>query len=153
MSRIIGGNDMMIVKEMADKYNLSVADFGREITKQNSRNPGRQMRLTEDENRMIRKRANTMNLSMSRYCELCCTSFIHKYENGEVDTLTFYENCRRKGDKRTVRVSVTIYNRKNETKLLHIAQEFSVKLSTLIRYCALTEDIGHYRTVERGAGK
>ena len=51
---IIEREDFKIIRELAKKYNLSVADFGRSIVRQSDRAIGREIRVTKKESDFIK---------------------------------------------------------------------------------------------------
>lgn len=131
--KVISSEDMNKIKKMALKYNLSVSEFGREITRQSQGNSVRQIRVTSDELELIKRvsKNNGVN-SMGRWCSLACTDFINKG-----DYATLYNDYKSDEDIRDKRINVPIENHLIESKLLEISKTYSIKISALIRYCAI----------------
>lgn len=134
MSRLIERNDFLEIRQLAKKYNMNVADFGRSIVRQAERNAGRAVRLTESEYKYIKETAKTNNLTVTRFCALAC----HAYLEAENKTIPIED--RTDNQNRTKRIEARFYNNSDEIELTNIATEYSMKISALIRYCALNFD-------------
>lgn len=55
--KVIEREDFTVIREMAKKYNMNVADFGRSIVRQSERAIGRAIRVTEKEDTYIKNMA------------------------------------------------------------------------------------------------
>jgi hypothetical protein len=133
--KLISHNDMKVVRELAEKHNMSVADFGRSVVRQAERNLSRQIRVTDEEYNMIAEKAKVHGVNMSRWCSLACSDFITSEKKEKFfSDFDADKGCRNK------RIAVAIRNQKEETELMNIAIMYSIKISTLIRYCALHYD-------------
>lgn len=132
--RMIERDDFATVRQLAKKYNMNVADFGRCIVRQSERSVGRAIRLTEKEYEYIKNTAEKNNMSAARFCALAC----HAYLDIKDRSIPIEYNS--DNEKRTKRLEARIYNSTDETELLKIASEYSMKISALIRYCALHFD-------------
>ena len=132
---IIEREDFKIIRELAKKYNLSVADFGRSIVRQSDRAIGRAIRVTKKESDFIKNTAEKNKMSTARFCALACHVYLADKDNRHLPM-----EYRTDTEKRTERIEARIYNGKDEEDLLKIAAEYSIKISALIRYCALHFD-------------
>ena len=133
--KLIGYEDMNIVRSLAAKYNISVADFGRMVVRQSERNLSRQIRVTDDEYNDISEKANAHGVTITRWCSLACSQFLK-----EKDKDIFFSDFVVDKAGRERRIAVTIRNQKEETELISVATNYSIKISTLIRYCSLRYD-------------
>lgn len=140
MYSVINPVDMRTIRSMAEKYGMTVADFGRFITRQSVNRTNRQVRVTPTEYEIIRSNAKRLDLNVSRYCELCCKQFLENVEEKGISPEIFRENQKRK-EKRTRLFTIMILNGDRERKLAEVAATYSIKISSLIRYCALNMDI------------
>lgn len=132
--RVIEREDFSTIRQLSKKYNMNVADFGRAIVRQSERSVGRAIRLTESEYEYIKKTAEKNNMSAARFCALACHAYLEeKDRNIPVEYRTDNEN-------KTKRLEARIYNSNDEAELLKIATEYSMKISALIRYCAVHFD-------------
>lgn len=132
--RIIEREDFSIIRQLAKKYNMNVADFGRLIVRQSERSVGRAIRLTEREYDYIRNTATKNNMSAARFCALACHAYLGE-SNRDIPI-----EYRMDDENRTKRLEARIYNTNDEIELLNIATQYSMKISALIRYCALHFD-------------
>lgn len=132
-SKLIEREDFLIIRELAKKYNMTVADLGRSIVRQAERNTGRTIRLTESEYRYITQTAEKNNMTVTRFCALACHAFLELDEKGiPIES--------QKEANKTKRIEVKFYNNTDEMALMKIATEYSMKISALIRYCAMRFD-------------
>lgn len=132
--KLIEREDYTVIRMLAKKYNMNVADFGRSIVRQSERSVARAIRLTENEYEYIKQTACDNNMSAARFCALACHAFI------EADNKILPIEERNDSENRTKRIEARIYNGADETELVKYATNYSVKISSLIRYCALHFD-------------
>jgi len=137
--RLIEREDYSVIRDLAKKYNLNVADFGRSIVRQSERSVARAIRLTENEYNYIMQTAKDNNMSAARFCALACHSFLSE-NNKYVPILETAADS-----KKTKRIEARIYNGADEAELLKYATAYSIKISSLIRYCAVHFDGSHIR--------
>ena len=72
--RVIEREDFSTIRQLAKKYNMNVAEFGRAIVRQSERSVGRAIRLTESEYEYIKKTAeknNNVSGEILRPCLSC----------------------------------------------------------------------------------
>lgn len=131
--KLISHKDMASIKNLAEKYNMSVADLGRSIVRQAEGNSSRQIRVTDEEYDMISLKAKAHGVSKSRWCSLACSDFV----NGSAKTDIFFSDFDSEKSVRNKRIAVAIRNQQEETELMNVSIRYSIKISTLIRYCAL----------------
>lgn len=140
MSDIINSEDMKIIRSLAAKYKLSVADFGRVISQQGNMNYGRQIRLSDDEFAIISSKAKSTGLAVGRYCELSCKKFLENFTPEKINPDLFKSNKLR-SVRRNKRIRVSIINKRVEHELMQIATLYSISLSSLVRFCSLNIDL------------
>lgn len=133
--KVIEREDFTVIREMAKKYNMNVADFGRSIVRQSERAIGRAIRVTEKEDIYIKDMAKKNKMSVARFFALACHVYLSDKENRYIP-VEYHAGK----DNRTKRLEARIYNSNDEEELLKIASEYSIKISALIRYCALHFD-------------
>ena len=135
MSKVIERDDLQEVRRLAKKYNMSVADFGRSVVRQAERNETRTVRLSEVEYNYIVQTAKRNGVSVGRFCALACHAFLTSETR---DTLP--RERAEDGGMRTKRIAARFDNVAEEAEIIRIATEYSMKVSALIRYCALKFD-------------
>lgn len=130
--KIIEREDYFIIRDIAKKYNMSIADLGRSIVRQSERTKGRAIRLSDTEYNYIKSLANYKNMTVSKFCGYACKAYIElDKKNIPIEIVT---------TKRDKRIEVRIYNSDDEVQLIKLANDFGMKISSLIRYCALHFD-------------
>jgi len=132
--RLIEHEDYTVIRTLAKKYNMNVADFGRSIVRQSERSVARAIRLTEDEYNYITQTAKDNNMSAARFCALACHSFLEE----KIKYMPTKNNAA--NINRTKRIEARLYNGTDEAELIKYATAYSIKISSLIRYCAVRFD-------------
>ena len=133
--KLIEQSDMRTIKELAKKYNMSVADFGRSIVRVAERNQGRAVRLSDEEYEHIYEASKRIGCTMTQFCSLACHTFLNTKEK----RIDYISDAAEKTN-RTKRIEVRILNAAEDAELMKYATEYSMKISTLIRYCAIHFD-------------
>lgn len=121
---MIEEKDIEVIETMAKKYNLNIISFCKEIIKSKKKSNQIQIKLSKEEYDHIMQKKG--NLDNSQYCYLACEYHLKKGFN--------LEDFRIKKDKRTYRIAVVL---KNEKELFKVLEPYSIKISTLVRFCAL----------------
>lgn len=134
MSRLIERDDFQEIRQLAKKYNMSVAEFGRTIARQTERNRGWTIHLTDEEYNYIKHTAEKNNMTVARFGDLACRAFLKSDKKPVLDA------CAKYGENRTKKLAVRIYNSSDETEIAKLAIEYKVKIGALIRYCVLRFD-------------
>jgi hypothetical protein len=136
----IAYEDMKIIKNLAGKYDVKVADFGKLITRQSviGTIPYRQVRVSDDEFKIISNKAENHGVTITKWCNLAFQSLLKSDKKSK--NKIFYEVNSNKAGKRNKRIGVSIRKVADETKLLRISDKYSIPISTLFRYCALRFD-------------
>jgi len=138
---VIEHEDMLIIRGLAEKYKMSVADFGRVIVRQAERNLSRHVRVSDDEYNYILAKAGAQDITITEWCSYACHSFLQ--QNKENNMFNEIRNqFAEKRKKRGRRISVSLKNRREDTELQKIAAEYSIKISALIRFCILKYEDG-----------
>ena len=134
VDKVISTDDLKIIAEIAEKYDMTVVEFGRFIGKgKNEKGVRVHVRFSEDELSIIDKEASKVKLSRSKYCREAYNWFIDSgiYKNVNVKDL------REDKSDRSIRVNVMFPDAEEYKKMHKLAKGFSIPFSTLIRYCAL----------------
>lgn len=130
--KLIDSADVSYIKKLSEKYDMSLVNFCHIVIRQEGNNLTRQIRVTDEEFEIIKDKAKKNKLNMSKYCSLACSNFLKSgFNNISVSDFTIEKS------KRTKRIGVTLRNQGEEYELMKIATKFSIKIATLIRYCAL----------------
>lgn len=139
--------DMEAVQKIGKKYGMSLTEFAKAVASQS--NPIRDIfiRYSKGEIREIERRAAAQGLTSFRYTELCCKMFIENTDFDNFDTSIFRDYPYHGNENRNIRRTVRILNRKTLKGLEKIAHDYSVGLSTVIRYCVMNVDVN--KTAER----
>lgn len=138
MAKFIERDDFIEIRNLAKKYGMSVADFGRSIARQAegaSWSRGRNVRLTEDEYEYIRSMAEANSMSIRSFCGLACRAFL---KLGEDNVPIKYSSER--GNARIKRAEAAFCNSDDEFAMLRIANKYEIPIASLIRYCATKFD-------------
>lgn len=136
MASKIEKKDMTVLEDLAQKYNMSMVEFGRAIIAQTKVRNERQYRVSEEEFEMISDMAERRGMTRMGYSEAACERFIR--EGREDPAVVKYEiGSTRYGFERTKRITVRFANEEVEDKLVDIAAEYKIDMGSLIRYCAL----------------
>lgn len=132
MSELIKSNDLIVIEEIATRYGMSIAEFGKLITNQTRKKTTRQIRVSDEEFENIITKAKEKNLSVDGYCELACRRFISNMELKE----DFFVG-RSYGKKRDKRITIKFKDESLENNILNAANNFNVDVGSLIRYCVI----------------
>lgn len=127
----IKDEDIKIIKNIALKYNLQITELCRYIIKQGKKSNQIQVRVNDEEFKIIKNKADDKEITMSQFCILACNYFIKNNYDFDVDDFRINKTNRNK------RIAVTNHQ---EEVLMEVADKYSIKVSTLIRYCALNYD-------------
>ena len=129
---IIKDEDLKVVQGLADKYGISVVDFGKRVVTQTKKVRDRQFRVTDEEYNLILNKSKALGMSLSGYCEYACGVFLKdKVINKSILT------CKSYGYERVKRIGVIFVDKDIENGILKVAEDFSLQVASLLRYCAL----------------
>lgn len=129
--------DMDVIKQMAESYNLSTADFAKAIVRQTRKDGERQFRINDEEFVVISENAKENGLTMMKQCEICCTKFLARMKVGKIKESDVYVVCKKREGGRTKRVAMKFTDKKIEKRFEDAAVKIGVDIGALIRYCAL----------------
>lgn len=135
MGRLIERDDYYEIRQLAKKYNMSIADFGRTIVRQAERREARAVRVTEAEYDHIKRTAEKNKMTMGQFLGLACRAYL-QMENRSIPLKGRAED----GAVRTKRTFARIYSPADEMELMQLATEYGMAVTTLIRYCAMRFD-------------
>lgn len=133
MTRNIEMKDMKAIQEIAQRYDMSLVEFGRTIITQTKKRTQRQIRVSEHEYEIISAKAEAKGLNLMRYCDYACNEFLKK----KVIDKDYFD-YRTYGEGRKKRIAVEFKDSEVEASLLSVADKHDIEIGTLIRYCALT---------------
>jgi len=136
ITKSISQEDINVIKNMAIKYNMSVVDFGRTISRLAEYNLRRWIRLTAQEHITIKNRAIEHGTTITHWCSLACHVFLSQYGN----SFNIYGVSKNTDGVRCEKICITLRNRAEDAKLVELAKQCSIGISTLIRYCVLQYD-------------
>lgn len=132
MKTIIENEDLKMLEEMAQRYNITPVELGNIVVKQYRKRKERQFRVSEQEFKIIYQRAEKMGFTVKRFCEFACKSFLDK----NILDGNFF-GSKSYGGSRTKRITVEFKDDEIENKLCEVAEKFNLEMGALIRYCAL----------------
>lgn len=134
VDKIIDKKDLDLIEEIAEKYDMTLIEFGRFIGKgKNEKGVRCHVRFSVDELIKVDENANALNYSRSKYCQIAYQWFI----NNEIYKTTNVIDMRETKSDRNMRVCVSFSNAKEYEKLRELSKGFSIPFSALIRYFAL----------------
>lgn len=131
---VIHKSDLELLNKMADKYDMSLVDFGRFIVKmKNDKGVRFHVRFSVDELFAVDQKANMLNLTRSKFCNTASKWFVNSDEYKNFKLTTIKETA---GD-RDMRVCVLFTDAEDYKSLHELSKRMSIPFSALIRYCAL----------------
>lgn len=133
---IINESDIDMIATMANKYNMSIEDFGKLLSKKDKQ-IRHQIRFSEAEIKIVDENAEKLKMNRSEYCRRCYMKAIKNrlYENINISELR--GNAYSGEVTRDIRVSVSFTDAEDYKLMRKTAKDLSLKFSTLLRYFAL----------------
>lgn len=132
---IISKVDYLTISEIANRYSMSVEDFGKLLSKKDESSLRHQIRFSEDELRIIDKEASKLKLTRSKYCRM---SYLKVLQDGSYMNLDIkYIKDQSYNVKRDMRVAVSFDNANDYKDMRALARKFSLPFASLMRYLAL----------------
>lgn len=141
-NELISKEDLEIVEKIASKYNLNLAEFGRTLSRKKNTYPPFQFTCNENEWILIKEKADKLGMSASGYCVYAFEEFLSDENINNLNLLEIYEKIKKnrkgkdKSEIQTKRMAVFVHTNSQYLKAKEIANNLSVPVSTLIRYCA-----------------
>ena len=129
---IITKEDMNLIEEMAKRYDVSVAQFGKLVSSQMKTTKERQFRVSLEEDEIIVEKANSKGMTKMKYCEYACSRFL---KSKNIDKSFFMKDWY--GKNRIKRIAVQFSDVDMELEMLKVAEKYGIDIGTLLRYCAL----------------
>lgn len=127
---------MKVIEDIAGRYNLSVKEFGKLLyANSESKYFRKQVRFGVDEIIEIDERAGRYNLSRSDYIRRCIEKELLNKSYLNISIKDLRKDTYKEG--RNIRTSIHFSDRKMYDEVAEIADRFSVRCSTIIRYFAL----------------
>ncbi len=137
---VLTQNDLEIVSMIAEKYHLSIQEFGRILARKNEKYPVLQILFTDDEYNQIEEKRKSKNLSRSKYCTLCIRKALSEetYKQINVVDVLGKENRRISRPKRT---PISFDNATEYRQAKEISGLLGMPFSSLMRYFSLNVDL------------
>ena len=123
---------MALVEEIAKKYGMTSVEFGKAVAYQTKKKTQRQFRVSDEEYAIISKKAQEVDMSVMRFCEMACGAFL---TDGKIGVDFYGQKSYGKG--RMKRIAVEFRDEKVEREILDLADSLNAEVGTLIRHCAL----------------
>lgn len=132
----IENEDLEIIKELAQKYSMSLGEFGKTITiLSKGTTIYKQMRVSRRELDIIVKKAKRLKLKQTDMYILCYRKGIQKENYESIDISKINEQI--ENETKNICVNVRFTNNKELLQVQNIAEKLGVRVGTLLRYFAL----------------
>lgn len=138
---IINEEDYNVICDMAKKYNMSVDDFGRLLSKKIEKDIRLQVRFSADELKTIDIKAGKYNMSRSEYCRTCCLKAIKEKQYENLNICEIQGDAYNKNTVRDMKVCISFDDAMEYSKMRKVAMDLSMKFSTMVRYFALSIEL------------
>lgn len=137
VDKVINGKDLKVIEAIAEKYDMSLVEFGRFIGKlKNEKGIRSHVRFSEDELKYVDAKVKKNKLDRSKYCKIAYQYFMQSDVYKKIDIMDLREDKEEKSVKGK-RVCVSFADANEYLKMKNFAKGFSIPFATLIRYCAL----------------
>jgi hypothetical protein len=134
VDKVIDKKDLELIEKLAEKYDMSIVEFGRFLGKKSNEKGVRfQIRFSVDELAYVDEKSNMMDVSRSKYCQMAYQWFVENNIFKSMDISDFKESDGKKSE----RVSVLFSDADQYKSMRKMASDFSIPFSALLRYCAL----------------
>lgn len=139
VDEIIDKQDIETLNQMAKKYKMSFLEFARFIAKIDQKAVKFQIRLSEEEVRLIDESAKMLNLSRGKYVSRgkYCSSAYKWFIENELDKNIVIPEIIELSNDRNIKISISFNNNEEFENITASAKKYSMPISTFIRYCAL----------------
>lgn len=141
---VIEKEDMQVIESIANKYNISVTELGRILSRKNNECAKRfQILLTVDELHEVDKKAKSLDLSRTRYCSMCFKKGIDEelYKNINMVELTRRRNASKGEDIRSQKTPMYFADKDYYLLGKKIAKEMGVSFGSFVRWFALNVEL------------
>ena len=137
-SLLIDVKDLQAIQQIASKYNMSIGDFARAVTRQAENYLSRYVRLSQVEHETLKRRVKEHNTTITGWCYLACKYFMHS----TAAQAQFFDKVELKSKTGNLvkRIRVSVKNKQEDAELVALANSFGVDVTVLIRYCAMRFD-------------
>jgi len=128
--------DMIIIESIAKKYNMTLKNLAKVISKKDvNDNDQVAIRFAAEELKTLDKKARKKNMSRSRFCRYACHKVINEHES--MDNIDFLSARGVYGEvKRDIKVCLLIPADERK-QIREFTDKLSLPLTTFIRYCIL----------------
>lgn len=132
----IDTDDMIIIENIAKKYNMTLKNLVKTISKKDVKeNDQVAIRFAAEELKTLDKKARKKNMSRSRFCRYACHRIINEYIR--MDNIDFLSARGVYGEvKRDIKVCLLIPE-EDRKQIKEFTEKLSLPLTTFIRYCIL----------------
>ena len=134
----IHASDMLVIEDIAKKYNISLRNLAQIITQEQTAVSKKliHVRFTEQEIKIVDKKAKNAGMSRSGLCRYACLKVINEYTKMKDINLKKIEEGHGTGS-RNIRVCVSFKNIEEKRKINEFADNLSLSYSSFIRFCML----------------
>ncbi len=138
VSDVIDASDLNAIKNIAQKYDMTLVEFGRLLGKsKNEKGVRFQIRFTIEESKKIDSLCERYHMARSKYCLMACRKYLENEKYKKINILDVMESR----ENREMKVCVSFQHAEDYNKIRSIAKSLSVPFTTLIRYFALNADL------------
>lgn len=137
--RLLSDKDLEQIKAIANKYNMSMADLGKMLSRRKMTLPRFQITCTDEEYEIIKRKADEKVLSLSQYCQKNFSIAIMPENIEKLNLMEIYTEFRKSKAKRVDRKRITVILNDNDefVKVKEISKKWNIPLSSFMRYVAL----------------
>lgn len=136
----LNDEDINIIEEIADKYNLTMQELGRMMSRKNGRYHRMQILFNSDEMNFIDRKTRELNISRSQYCRLCYRKALKEEIYKDIDILKVVGGSEN-NKQREYRAVISFDSSKDYLDVKKLAENLGVPVSSLMRYFALNINI------------
>ena len=148
MNRIcVREEDLMILREMAKKYDMTVDKFCNTVLQTNV-GTTRQIRFSEEENNLIESVAKSNSLTFNAFVNLCLREYLENKDEDSLDKKDMLLHL--DGKKREKRKNINFNNIVFTQKLNRMALHYGIKLPSFVRYIIFKYIHENYEIDEAG---
>lgn len=131
--------DVNVIKEMAEKYKVSVQSLCKLVSKSTNDQIVIQVRFSEKELEKINTKSEKYKMNRSKFCRECCKKAI---ETNYISKINVVDIATEKGkDKKPFVINISFPNIDDYRKFESVACDHDIKIGTLLRYLVLNIEL------------
>ena len=129
--------DMDLIKSVADKYNMSLKNLAKIISRQDVNEKKRMdLRFNKDELKIVDEKAEKEGMSRSAFCRYACLKVIREYK--DMKNINLLKIRERYGERnREIRVCLIFPDEEEKRQIRDFADNLSMPFTTFMRFCML----------------